>query len=420
MDTLWKFKQLYNDAIFTYQNQLPLCAAENVVSPFSKIMLSSSLQEKYLLGASSTYQENNFLGSSKLFEFNLFLNELCLGLYGAQYADARTLSGINAVTSLLMALFEEGDIVYISSDEYGGHTSIKKICRRLGIITRYIPYDYNKLDFDYDQLNKALIEENANGILVCLSDILFQPDLEKIILPKDCILLYDATQTLGLIAGKENKNPFEYFNKSDDNFIMFGATHKTLPGVTCGLILTNNPLLLQKYEAINPDFLRNTHFHHILSLITTLIEFEKFGNAYSQNIRQMVKGLSKKLTRNGFILVGDERYSETHQIWLSFPNQIELDTFFEVCCHYGISVTKREKKIYNDFGIRIGLQEIARYNWEIDIIDTIATILTAIKNNMPSDEITKHVDTFLKAKRTMNYTFSEVQVNQFKQSLHDS
>ena len=94
--------------------------------------------------------------------------------------------------------------------------------------------------------------------------------------------------------------------------------------------------------------------------------------------------------------------------------------FFEACCHYGVSVTKREKKIYNDFGIRIGLQEIARYNWEIDIIGTIATILTAIKNNMPSDEITKHVDNFLKAKRTLNYTFSEEQVNQFKQSLHDS
>jgi glycine hydroxymethyltransferase len=420
MDTLQKFKQLYNEAVLTYKNQLPLCAAENVVSPFSKIMLSSSLQEKYLLGASSTYQENNFLGSNKLFEFNTFLNQLCLELYGAQYADARTLSGINAVTSLLMTLFEVGDIVYISSDEYGGHTSIKKICRRLGIITRYIPYDYDKLDFDYKQLNKALAEENVKGVLICLSDILFQPELEKIDLPEDCILLYDATQTLGLIAGKENKNPFDYFNSSDDNFIMFGAAHKTLPGVTCGLILTNNLTLLQKYETINPDFLRNTHFHHILSLITTLIEFEKFGNAYSRNILQMVKNLSKKLIRSGFTLVSGERYSETHQIWLSFPNQIELDTFFEACCYYGISVTKREKKIYNDFGIRIGLQEIARYSWETDIIDTIATILTAIKNNMPSEEITKHVDVFLKSKRTINYTFSETQVNQFKQSLHDS
>ena len=108
---------------------------------------------------------------------------------------------------------------------------------------------------------------------------------------------------------------------------MFGAAHKTLPGVTCGLILTNNLTLLQKYETINPDFLRNTHFHHILSLITTLIEFEKFGNAYSRNILQMVKNLSKKLIRSGFTLVSGERYSETHQIWLSFPNQIELDTF---------------------------------------------------------------------------------------------
>ena len=39
---------------------------------------------------------------------------------------------------------------------------------------------------------------------------------------------------------------------------------------------------------------------------------------------------------------------------------------------------------------------------------------------MPSDEITKHVDKFIKARRTLNYTFSDAQVNQFKQSLHDS
>ncbi|MCW1073431.1 hydoxy methyltransferase, partial [Streptococcus anginosus] len=78
-----------------------------------------------------------------------------------------------------------------------------------------------------------------------------------------------------------------------------------------------------------------------------------------------------------------------------------------------------EKKVYNDFGIRIGLQEIARYNWETDIIETIAIIFTAIKNNMPSEEITKHVNNFLNAKRTLNYTFSEAQVNHFKKSLHD-
>ena len=78
MDTLHKFEQLYNEAVSTYKNQLPLCAAENVVSPFSKIMLSSSLQEKYLLGASSTYQENNFLGSDKLFEFNIFFKPAVL------------------------------------------------------------------------------------------------------------------------------------------------------------------------------------------------------------------------------------------------------------------------------------------------------------------------------------------------------
>lgn len=149
------FEDLVNlcTELSTQENKLlPLCAAENVVSPFSKIPLDTFLQEKYIMGGVINYQEeSNFVGSKKLYKIYELLTRQCNKLYGCKYADARTLSGVNAVMTLLMSLFSSGDTILISSEECGGHGSMPKICHRLGINTIEIPYNYDIYDFDYEK-----------------------------------------------------------------------------------------------------------------------------------------------------------------------------------------------------------------------------------------------------------------------------
>ena len=61
---------------------LPLCAAENVTSPFAQIPLDSFLQEKYIMGGVNDYQySNNFVGSEKLFSIYELLQSQCKKLY---------------------------------------------------------------------------------------------------------------------------------------------------------------------------------------------------------------------------------------------------------------------------------------------------------------------------------------------------
>lgn len=298
---------------------LPLCAAENVVSPFSKIPLDTFLQEKYIMGGVIEYQaQSNFIGSKKLYEIYKLLTCQCNKLYGCKYADARTLSGVNAVMTLLMSLFSAGDTILISSEECGGHGSMPKICKRLGINTIDIPYNYDIYDFDYQETNLLLKSQKIDGILICLSDIIVMPQLKKIDLPKDCVLIFDATQILGLIATKCMENPLEWFDE-EQKFILMGATHKTLPGPTCGLIMTNNLEFAHQFDTlINPDYLRNSQLHHILSLILTLMELETYGHQYCSSIINNAKGIvlgkslgSRKRTSsliNGFS-VNNSRYS---------------------------------------------------------------------------------------------------------------
>ena len=400
---------------------LPLCAAENVVSPFSKIPLDTFLQEKYIMGGVMQYQEqSNFIGSKKLYEIYELLTRQCNKLYNCKYADARTLSGVNAVMTLLMSLFSSGDTILISSEECGGHGSMPKICHRLGINTIEMPYSYDIYDFDYEKINNIVKSQKINGILICLSDIITMPQLHKIVLPEDCILIFDATQILGLIATNNMKNPLNWFSE-DQKFILMGATHKTLPGPTCGLIMTNNLHLAHQFDTlINPDYLRNSQLHHILSLILTLMELEIYGQEYCSLIINNANILADRLEKYNFnVLKARHKYTYTHQIFISMP-VAEANTFYNKCMDYGVSINFRNKQLYKTCGLRIGTQEISRYGWKDNEMLMIAKILRDIRDNDSfSRDISDRINN-ISANKKLCYTINDDCYDTLYAQLHHS
>lgn len=408
--------------ISTQENKLlPLCAAENIVSPFSKIPLDTFLQEKYIMGGVLEYQEqSNFVGSKKLYEIYELLTRQCNKLYGCKYADARTLSGVNAVMTLLMSLFSAGDTILISSEECGGHGSMPKICHRLGINTIEMPYDYDVYDFNYQEINSILGSTKIDGILICLSDLIIMPQLQKIDLPEECVLIFDATQILGLIASNTMENPLNWFN-DNQKFILMGATHKTLPGPTCGLIMTNNLKLAHTFDSlINPDYLRNSQLHHIFSLILTLMELEIYGYQYCSSIINNANVLGNILENNNFnILKVPPKYTYTHQIFISMPED-EAKKFYNNCLEYGVSINLRNKHLYKTCGLRIGTQEISRYGWKDDEMIIIAEILRDIRDNDSFSQDISNRITKLSSKKKICFTIEREYYNKIYFPLHNS
>ncbi len=418
------FERLINlctDIFVQENNLLPLCAAENVVSPFSKIPLDTFLQEKYIMGGVIEYQDHsNFIGSKKLYEIYELLTRQCNKLYRCKYADARTLSGVNAVITLLMSLFSSGDTILISSEECGGHGSMPKICRRLGINTIEIPYNYDIYDFDYEETNKLLKRQKIDGILICLSDIIIMPQLKRFDLPKECVLIFDATQILGLIATKTMENPLEWFTE-DQKFILMGATHKTLPGPTCGLIMTNNLDLAHQFDTlINPDYLRNSQLHHIFSLILTLMELEICGQQYCSMIISNANILANALVKYNFnILEVPPKYTYTHQLFISMPEN-DAEALYNRCLEYGVSINLRNKRLYKTCGLRIGTQEISRYGWQDQEMLAIAEILRDIRDNDDfSQDISDRINILSKNKKIC-YTIENECYNFVYNQLHHS
>lgn len=356
--------------------------------------------------------DDNFIGSEMLLPFYSLIQEECRKLFNSGYSDARTLSGMNCLTTLLMALTIYGDKIMILPPQWGGHMSVPHICDRLGLIQYHAPYDKAKYDLDFDELNKILKKENIKLILLPPSDIINPFSINRIEL-QGRILLYDASQILGLIAGKQIENPLQY----SDRIIMFGGTHKTLPGPASGIILTNNAEFYASIEKeINPKYLRHTQMHQVASLLFTLIEMSYFGKEYMESTVVLSNILAAELEKYKF-KIGRviDRYSSTHQIFIE-TSESDMRTIFRNGILHRITLNDKQKALFNGFGIRLGTQEIARYKWGSDEAKLIAIALNELRKTDPNCELIKDIKKSL-PKKEVYYTFPRYIHDEIKNSI---
>lgn len=394
-----------------YDKTLPLCAAENVISPFANMPLSMGFQERYIVGNTYSYSEqDNFIGSSYLLPFYQMISDQCYKLFGAKYSDARTLTGMNCLMMVLSALSQNGDRILNLGASAGGHASVKPIAERLGLEVGEVPFDFEKQDLDYDRLNQRLKDEKINFVLLAPSDIIRPFQFEKIDTTNTTIL-YDASQLLGLIAADLIDNPI----KTVEKMVMFGGTHKTFPGPASGLILTNSEDLHQRLEtSINPIYIRHTQMHQKVSLLFAMIEFETFGKSYQEHIVELSNVLSAELEERGFNVgkVDDTKYTSTHEVFIYTDKEI-MDRIFENSIRFGVTLNKKKKELFYGFGIRLGTQEVARYGWPKDSMKAIAEIIYEISLPTVDEGKVQRLLSGMPPKK-IQYTFDDATAAYFK------
>ena len=417
MSDFYNFEKIFsildNLEIFQ-QSRIPLCAAENVISNFCKLPLDGDIQERYIIGNYYTYSEkNNFVGSQYLVPIYEQIHNICNLLFDAKYTDARTLSGMNCITALLMSLTHNGDKIAILSSASGGHPSILPVCERLGLRVFELPYDYINFDLNYEEGNYIIETEKIPYILLAPSDIIKPMDIQSLMLDNS-ILLYDISQIMGLISGKQISNPL----KISSNIVLLGGTHKTLPGPASGIIMTNNEEIHQAIEKnINPKYLRHTQMHQVTSLLFALIESEVYGQEYSRSIISTTNILGKILEQKGFqMLHPQEYYSNTHQLFIKCSFS-EMNHIYYNALKYGVTLNTKEKKLFSNTGIRLGTQEIARYGWKEEALEMLGEILYELRTDIPNASYIDHIRQKLPPKKIM-YTFSNDIIDSLKSHLH--
>lgn len=394
MNTLLReYIDLYNEMKENDKNCIPLCAAETYISKFVKQPLNSKFEGKYY-----------FFEQNKITELKSLVSSACNQLFNAKYANAESLTGINCFTVCVMSLLTAGQKVLLSTPEQGGHASMPVILDSLNIAYDAIPYNFDKYQIDYNNLNKMCATGEYSFIILCQSDLITVPDLTQIIIPDNMGIIYDATQTLGLICGKCLSNPLDY-----PNVVLLGGTHKTLPAAACGLIMTNTDAYIEKLHSnVTPNYLRDIQPNHIACLLLSLIEQIEYGEIYQHTTIHLANLLGQKLQNYGFNVakIDNNSYTMTHQIFL-LMKQDDADSFYAKALNYNISLNQKHKKLFHNDGIRLGTQQIARFNWQEQDIESLAKLLFLINNNGSITEI-KNIRSQLIAKKIPHFTYNEI------------
>jgi glycine hydroxymethyltransferase len=385
-----RLREILRDHREFRRHVLPLCAAETPISDFVRSFLTDEIHEKYAMGGPLAVAEDNFIGAEFVIDLHQLTIDLCRGLFGARYADPRPLSGTSAVTNLLMTFSEPGQTVMLQQHESGCHASMAPICRRLGLEIVDIPYDFDRLQFDAAACRETVASVTPDFVLLAPSDILYPPPLESMGFPESTTVIYDATQTLGLIASGHLASPLN----AHPRVIVSGGTHKTLPGPSCGLLLTQNEEIAMRIDTeVSPKFVRHSHPHHIAGLCATLIEHSVVGRRYGDTINRHVSTLSRSLGADGISVVQDgDRTSETHQVWVHVPTE-DVRAVYTRALESGITLNDKYRRLFRDTGIRLGVQEIARYRWTEGDVEVLAGLLARlIRGEEPVDRLRVQVE----------------------------
>jgi glycine hydroxymethyltransferase len=374
IDFAARLDELLRDHQEFRRHVIPLCAAETAVSEYVRSFLTDPIREKYAMGGPLAPQSENFIGANHVLDLHQLTIDLCRESFGARYADPRPLSGTSAVANVLMTLSEPGDRVLLQTSASGGHASMAPICRRLGLEIIDLPYDYERFNFDGPAC-RTISEEPPDFVLFAPSDIIYPPDLRAAEFPAETTVIYDATQTLGLIATGHLPSPLA----THPRLIISAGTHKTLPGPSCGLLLTDNEEIAIRLDSeLSPKYVRHSHPHHIAALCATLIEHRAIGSSYSQRIRELASALTVALDRAGLAVLQDgERVTETHQVFLRVAES-QLTEIYSRAGAVGITLNAKRKPLFRDSGIRLGVQEIARYQWSTGNMEGLAALIAEL------------------------------------------
>ena len=201
------------------------------------------------------------------------------------------------------------------------------------------------------------------------------------------------------------------------NIIMFGGTHKTFPGPASGLIMTNEKYLHTLMEReINPKYLRNSQMHQKICLLFALLEFEQYGAAYMSHMVHCSNYLGARLREKGYDIADVHgRISETHQIFIRCSKD-EMDTIYDNAYKCEVTLNKKHKDLFLGYGIRLGTQEIARYDWNDEALDKIAYIIEQLSNSDIDVKAVKEIIQTLPPKK-VHYTFPDETVQKFEKLM---
>lgn len=383
-----QFNGLYFDGI-------NLVASENLSSPAVRAALASDLHHRYLIPEGADPAIWDYPNQAISREILRLTHETACRVYGAAQASAGPLSGNQIAGIMLGSLLKEGDSFLSVGGDCGGHFTTDRIALDRKFSRFDIPYDRRNGVIDVAATADLVQRTKAKLIFLDASMIAFPypvKELRKALGP-DVIISYDASHTLGIIAGGKFQNPL-----AEGADFLHGSTHKSLWGPQKGLILSektarNSDAARRVFSSIIPLFVSNAHPHHIAALGIALEEAEMHGKKFAHNTIANARILGRELDRRGLrVAFADKNFTACHQIMVKIGTKATAQEAFRRLEDVGLRVNAIRVPYVQpaEFGLRIGASEITRRGMDGNTTVYIANLIADAVQQTRQPHLIRH------------------------------
>lgn len=400
----------------SYTGHINLVASENVSSPNVRNALQSDLNHRYVMPPKEERDPAlwEYPNQEILLEIVKETQDVACDIFGAKHADISPLSGNQVADIMLNSLLSEGDSFLSVGANEGGHFATQKIATKNSFNRIDLPYRDGEIDIEK---TKVLALQNDVKLVFLDASMITHPYPVKELreaLGDDIVISYDASHSMGIIAGQQFQDPF-----AEGADFVHGSTHKSLFGAQKGIIMSahskDSELGSRVFKRIVPEFVSNAHPHHIAAVGIALEECRDFGKDYARNTVQNARNFALEVHRRGINMIGANRqYTCNHQLIAAIGTEQKAEKAFRRLEAVGINANMVKVPHSNGqlFGLRLGMSEVTRRGFSNqDIIQLANLFADAIQSSRPAHLIKSDVQKLSRNHNDILYTHDPVQAD---------
>ncbi len=381
--------------------------ATNVMNPRAEAALGSGLGSRPSLGYPGDKYE---MGLEAIEKIEVIAAELAAEVFGAKFAEIRVASGAMANLYAFMATAKPGDRIIVPPASIGGHIThhTPGAAGLYGLEIHQAPIDAAGYTVDIEKLAAQARALRPRLITIGCSLNLFPHPiraLRKIADEVGASLLFDAAHMSGMIAGRAWQQPLK-----EGAHLMTMSTYKSFGGPPSGLIMTNEPDLAKRLDAIAfPGLTANFDAAKSASLAITLLDWKEHGKAYAAMMAETATALARSLAERGLPVHARERGCTTsHQFALEAERfgggqaaSKKLRRAHILACGIGLPLAEIEGDMN---GLRFGTPEIVRWGMGPEHMPELAALIQrALIGNEDEARVAADVTAFRRKFRELRY-----------------
>jgi glycine hydroxymethyltransferase len=379
----------------------------NVMNPRAEAALASGLGSRPSLGYPGDKYEMGLEGIERI---EVIAAELAAETFGARYAEIRVASGAIANLYTFMMAAKPGDRIIVPPPAIGGHVThhVAGCAGRYGLEVHSAAVDADGYTVDLAALRDQAQTLRPKLITIGGSLNLFPHPVREIRRIADevgALFLFDAAHLSGVIAGGAWPNPLE-----EGAHLMTMSTYKSLGGPASGLIVTNDPAIAEKLDAIAfPGMTANFDAAKSAALAITLLDWKDHGRAYAETMVATARALAEALTSRGIpVFATGKGATASHQFAIEAASfgggQTAAKKLREaniLTCGIGLPIAG----VAGDMnGLRFGTPEIVRWGMTVDDMPALAgLIVRALRGNDSSEQVAADVTAFRQKFRSLHF-----------------